>query len=203
MPLLHLDVGALYNRFFGQTEENLRDALKTAEAMSPCVLWLDEIEKGLSAVSSNDDVSKRMLGTFLTWMAEKSARVFVVATANDVSALPPELLRKGRFDEVFFVDLPTEGERQKILDIHTHSPCNRILWNRVSSKTRAGMPCLGCTEPEFPFFDLAPGTVFKTQTAMGVPKDLPAGVNKKGYIKLTGAAKAAMPEWAEQDMFVV
>ncbi len=85
----------------------------------------------------------------------------------------------------------------------THSPCNRILWNRQSSKTRAGMPCLGCTEPEFPFFDLAPGTLFKTQTVMGVPKDLPTGVNKKGYIKLTGAAKAASPEWAEQDMFVV
>jgi len=85
----------------------------------------------------------------------------------------------------------------------THSPCNRILWNRVSSKTRAGMPCLGCTEPEFPFFDLAPGTVFKTQTVMGVPKDLPEGVNKKGYIKLTGAAKAAMPAWAEEDIFVI
>ncbi len=85
----------------------------------------------------------------------------------------------------------------------THSPCNRILWNRQSSKTRAGMPCMGCTEPEFPFFDLAPGTVFKTQTVMGVPKVLPEGVDKKGYVKLTGAAKAAAPEWAEQDIFVV
>ena len=85
----------------------------------------------------------------------------------------------------------------------THSPCNRILWNRVSSKTRAGMPCLGCTEPEFPFYDLAPGTVFKTQTVMGVPKDLPAGVNKTGYIKLTAAAKAAAPPWSEDDIFVV
>ena len=85
----------------------------------------------------------------------------------------------------------------------TRASCNRILWNRVSSKTRAGMPCLGCTEPEFPFFDLAPGTVFKTQTVMGVPKDLPEGVNKKGYIKLTAAAKAAMPEWAEEDIFVI
>ncbi|MFZ5559013.1 MAG: hydrogenase [Pseudomonadota bacterium] len=85
----------------------------------------------------------------------------------------------------------------------THSPCNRILWNRVSSKTRAGMPCLGCTEPEFPFFDLAPGTVFKTQTLMGVPKDLPLGVDKKGYITLTAAAKNAAPAWAEQDLFVV
>ena len=85
----------------------------------------------------------------------------------------------------------------------THSPCNRILWNRQSSKTRSGMPCLGCTEPEFPFFDLAPGTLFKTQTVMGVPKDLPAGVDKKGYIALTGAAKNAAPAWAEQDIFVV
>lgn len=85
----------------------------------------------------------------------------------------------------------------------THSPCNRILWNRQSSKTRAGMPCIGCTEPEFPFFDLAPGTVFKTQTVMGVPKDLPAGVDKSAYIKLTVAAKAAAPAWAERDIFVV
>jgi NiFe hydrogenase small subunit HydA len=85
----------------------------------------------------------------------------------------------------------------------THSPCNRILWNRVSSKTRAGMPCLGCTEPEFPFFDLMPGTLFKTQTVMGVPKDMPAGVDKAGYIKLTAAAKAASPAWAEEDLFVV
>jgi uptake hydrogenase small subunit len=85
----------------------------------------------------------------------------------------------------------------------THSPCNRILWNRQSSKTRAGMPCLGCTEPEFPFFDLAPGTVFKTQTVMGFPKELPAGINKGGYIKLTVAAKVAAPSWTEDDFFVV
>lgn len=85
----------------------------------------------------------------------------------------------------------------------THSPCNRILWNRQSSKTRAGMPCIGCTEPEFPFFDLAPGTVFKTQTVMGVPKDLPVGVDKSGYFKLSAAAKAAAPAWAEEDIFVV
>ena len=85
----------------------------------------------------------------------------------------------------------------------THSPCNRILWNRVSSKTRAGMPCLGCTEPEFPHYDLAPGTVFKTQTMMGVPKDLPEGLNKKGYMALTAAAKTASPAWAEDDFFVV
>ncbi len=85
----------------------------------------------------------------------------------------------------------------------THSPCNRILWNRQSSKTRAGMPCLGCTEPEFPFNDLMPGTVFKTQTVMGIPKDMSSGVDKTGYIKLTAAAKAASPAWAEEDIFVV
>jgi hydrogenase small subunit len=85
----------------------------------------------------------------------------------------------------------------------THSPCNRILWNRQSSKTRAGMPCLGCTEPEFPFHDLAPGTVFKTQTVRGVPSELPAGIDKPGYIRLTAAAKATSPSWAEEDIFVV
>lgn len=118
LPLLRLDVGALYNRFYGQTESNLRSAIEAAEKMAPCVLWLDEIEKGMSAVSSSDDVSKRMLATFLTWLAEKDSAVFVVATANDVSALPPELLRKGRFDEVFFVDLPSEDQRQQILKLH-------------------------------------------------------------------------------------
>ena len=85
----------------------------------------------------------------------------------------------------------------------THSSCNRILWNRQSSKTRAGMPCIGCTEPEFPFFDLAPGTVFKTQTVMGLPRELPGGVDKAGYIKVTAAAKLAAPSWTEEDIFVV
>ncbi|MDA8038595.1 MAG: hydrogenase [Actinomycetota bacterium] len=85
----------------------------------------------------------------------------------------------------------------------THSPCNRVLWNRQSSKTRAGMPCLGCTEPEFPFYDLAPGTLFKTQTVMGIPKDLPPGTDKKRYVAFSAAGKAAAPEWIERDMFLV
>ncbi len=85
----------------------------------------------------------------------------------------------------------------------TRSPCNRILWNRQSSKTRAGMPCIGCTEPEFPFFDLAPGTVFKSQTVMGIPRDLPQGLDRAGYVQLTTAAKAAAPAWAEDDIFVI
>lgn len=118
LPLLHLDFGTLYNRFYGQTEENLRTALATAEKMQPCVLWIDEIEKGMSAVSASDDVSKRLLGTFLTWLSEEKGSVFVVATANDVTALPPELMRKGRFDEVFFVDLPDETAREEIFRLH-------------------------------------------------------------------------------------
>jgi len=118
LPLLYLDFGTLYNRFFGQTEQNMRLALEIAEKMQPCVLWLDEIEKGMSANSSSDDVSKRLLGRFLTWLSENKASVFVVATANDVSKLPPELLRKGRFDEVFFVDLPSEQIRLEILKLH-------------------------------------------------------------------------------------
>jgi Ni,Fe-hydrogenase I small subunit len=85
----------------------------------------------------------------------------------------------------------------------THSPCNRILWNRQSSKTRAGMPCLGCTEPEFPFSDLEPGTVFKTQTFMGVPRTLPTGMDRAGYVKMMTAAKPAAPRWAEDDIFIV
>ncbi|MBS1954521.1 MAG: hydrogenase [Cyanobacteria bacterium SZAS-4] len=102
----------------------------------------------------------------------------------------------GQRNGCLFYDLGCRGPM-------THSPCNRILWNRQSSKTRAGMPCLGCTEPEFPFHDLMPGTVFKTQTVMGVPRELPLGVDKSSYIKYTGAAKAATPKWAEEDMFVV
>lgn len=118
LPLLHLDFGTLYNRFYGQTEENLRTALDAAAKLQPCVLWIDEIEKGMSAVSASDDVSKRLLGTFLTWLAEKKESVFVVATANDITALPPELMRKGRFDEVFFVDLPEATERAAIFALH-------------------------------------------------------------------------------------
>jgi AAA+ superfamily predicted ATPase len=117
VPLLRLDFGALYNKYFGETEKNLRQSLKTAEVMAPTVLWIDEIEKGLSA-DGDGGPSKRVLGTLLTWMAERQSRVFLVATANDIEALPPELLRKGRFDEIFFVDLPVEDVRREIFRIH-------------------------------------------------------------------------------------
>lgn len=118
VPLLRLDFATIYNKYHGETERNLRESLKTAEAMAPCVLWIDEIEKGISTGSNDGGTSQRVLGTLLTWMAERSAPVFLVATANDIARLPAELIRKGRFDEIFFVDLPDEGVRREIFAIH-------------------------------------------------------------------------------------
>lgn len=118
MPLLRMDMGALYNKFFGESERNVREALKLAETMAPCVLWIDEIEKGIGSDDHDGGTSKRILATLLTWMAERQHAVFVVATANDIQRLPPELIRKGRLDEVFFVDLPSDAVRQQIFAIH-------------------------------------------------------------------------------------
>jgi len=118
LPLLRLDFGTLYNKFFGETERNLRNSLKQAELMAPCVLWMDEIEKGLATGHSDNATSQRVLGTLLTWMAENQSSVFIVATSNDISALPPELVRKGRLDEIFFVDLPDDAIRREIFRIH-------------------------------------------------------------------------------------
>ncbi len=121
VPLLRLDVGRIFAGLVGQSEYNLRSVINTAEAIAPCVLWLDEIEKGMagskSSGSTDGGTSARVLGTFLAWMQEKQAPVFVVATANDVSALPPEMLRAGRWDQLFFVDLPNEEEREAIWSI--------------------------------------------------------------------------------------
>jgi SpoVK/Ycf46/Vps4 family AAA+-type ATPase len=118
VPLMRLDFGSLYNKFLGETERNLREALKTSDAMAPCVLWMDEIEKGIATSDSDGGESRRILGALLTWMAERSTRVFIVATSNDIEALPPELVRKGRLDEIFFVDLPDDAGRAEILKIH-------------------------------------------------------------------------------------
>ncbi len=121
-PLVRLDAGALYDRYVGASEQRLRDALRQAEAMSPIVLWIDEIEKAFASAGSggaNDGgLSKRMFGSLLTWMQEHTHPVFLVATANDIEALPPELMRKGRFDEIFFVDLPGATARKKIAEVH-------------------------------------------------------------------------------------
>jgi len=118
VPLLRLDFAALYNKYYGETERNLREALQTASVMAPCVLWIDEIEKGLASEGDDGGPGRRLLGTLLTWMAERRDKVFLVATANDIEQLPPELLRKGRFDEIFFVDLPSPAVREAIFDIH-------------------------------------------------------------------------------------
>jgi len=123
MPLLRLDMGAVMGPYLGQSEENLRKAIKLAEAVAPSVLWIDELEKALAgskgdAGGGTSETSGRILGTILTWMQEKTAPVFIIATANNVAGVPPEFMRKGRFDENFFVDLPSPAEREKILEIH-------------------------------------------------------------------------------------
>jgi len=118
LPLLRLDMASLFNKYVGETERNLREALNLADVMSPCVLWMDEIEKGLSQGDGDSGTPQRLLGTLLTWMSERKSSVFMVATSNDISGLPPELMRKGRFDEIFFVDLPDKDTRQAIFKIH-------------------------------------------------------------------------------------
>ena len=131
VPLVRLDFGTLYNKFHGETEKNLREALASAEQLQPCVLWIDELEKGLSSGGGEDGgVSRRVLGYFLTWMAERKSKVFLVATANAVHDLPPELLRKGRFDEIFFVDLPAAGARGEIFRLHLDK--RKVDWSEFS-----------------------------------------------------------------------
>jgi AAA+ superfamily predicted ATPase len=122
MPLLRLDVGRMFGSLVGSSEENMRRAIQVAESIAPAVLWIDEIEKAMagsrSSGTADSGTTARVFGTFLTWLSEKSSQVFVMATANDITSLPPELLRKGRFDEIFFVDLPNESERSEIFRIH-------------------------------------------------------------------------------------
>jgi ATP-dependent 26S proteasome regulatory subunit len=122
LPLLRLDLGRLFSELVGSSEQNMRTALSLAESVSPCLLWIDELEKGLAGIASSHlsdaGTTARVFGSFLTWMQEKTAPVFVIATANDISILPPEALRKGRFDEIFFIDLPNLSERRDIFAIH-------------------------------------------------------------------------------------
>jgi AAA+ superfamily predicted ATPase len=141
LPLLRLDFATLYNKYYGETERNLRDALRTAAVVAPCVLWIDEIEKGLSSESDGGGPGKRILGTLLTWMAEHKDKTFLVATANDIEALPPELLRKGRFDEIFFVDLPKPDVRAVVFEIH--------LRKRGQDPTKFDLPVLAAASDGF------------------------------------------------------
>lgn len=130
IPLVRLDVGRLLGKYIGESEENMRKALRLSEAISSCVLWIDEIEKAFSGVGGSgggSDVTTRLFGQFLTWMQEKENTVFIVATANNISRIPPEFLRKGRFDELFYVDFPNDEERRKIIEIHLKK---RNKWNK-------------------------------------------------------------------------
>lgn len=147
-PLARLDPGALYDKFIGESEHRLREALKQAEAMAPVVLWIDEIEKGFAGAATQSvdgGLSKRMFGALLTWMQEHTSHVFLVATANDIEALPPELLRKGRFDEIFFVDLPGAEVRKQVLAIHLRArgrgaDVPRIDLDRLAAATEGYSP---------------------------------------------------------------
>ncbi len=131
LPLLRLDVGRLFAGLIGESESRTRQMIQIAEALAPCVLWIDEIDKAFAGVDGRGDsgTSSRVFGTFITWMAEKATPVFVVATANNVRSLPPELLRKGRFDEIFFVGLPSQAERKAIFQVHL----NRLRSHNLQS----------------------------------------------------------------------
>jgi len=141
VPLVRLDFGSLYDKYQGETEKNLREALSSTELLAPCVLWIDEIEKGLAGGGEDGGVSRRVLGYLLTWMAERKAKVFVVATANAVQELPAELLRKGRFDEIFFVDLPRPEVREQIFSMH--------LLRRHLDPARFDLPALAAASEGF------------------------------------------------------
>ncbi len=167
MPLLKLDAGRLYDKYVGESEKNFRQAIQLAESMSPTVLWIDEIEKSLGANNGGDTdggLSKRLLGSFLTWMQEKSQEVFVVATANDLSQLPPELLRKGRFDEIFFVDLPDVQERGAIFRIH--------LKQRRQSPQNLDMPALIAATEGFSGAEIEQAVIAALYRALSLSKPL-------------------------------
>ena len=127
--MYRLDLSTIHGQYLGQSEGRLKDALTTADHVAPCVLWIDEIEKGLAGAGQSSDggTATRLVGQFLYWLQEATSRVFVVATANDVSMLPPELLRRGRFDELFFVDLPTPIERKEIIEIYIRRGLKRDI----------------------------------------------------------------------------
>jgi len=141
LPLLRMDIGKVFSGLVGSSEQNMRNSIKTAEAIAPCVLWIDEIEKGFSGTDGSGDsgTTARVFGSFLTWMQEKSQPVFVIATANNIDKLPPEFLRKGRFDEIFFVDLPTTAERNKIWEIQLNK---RLRSDKVKGGLEIGSPLL-------------------------------------------------------------
>lgn len=144
LPLLRLDVGRLFGGLVGESESRTRQMIQLAEALAPCVLWIDEIDKAFAGLEGRSDggTTSRVFGTFITWMAEKTSPVFVVATANNIQALPPEMLRRGRFDEIFFVGLPSQGERQAIFEVH-------LARLRPHSLPNYDLPRLAYETPDF------------------------------------------------------
>jgi ATP-dependent 26S proteasome regulatory subunit len=167
LALLRLDAGALYDKFVGESEKNLRKSLRTAEAMAPCVLWIDEIEKGMSGregSASDGGLSRRLFGSFLSWLQDRRQPVFVAATANDIEALPPELLRKGRFDEIFFVDLPGEAARRSIFAVH--------LSKRKQDPARFDLGALASASDGFSGAEIEAAIVASLYAAFGEKKPL-------------------------------
>ncbi|MGH8674645.1 MAG: AAA family ATPase [Burkholderiales bacterium] len=160
LPLLRLDMGAVFGGILGASEKNIREAMQIAEVIAPCVLWVDEIEKAFAGSAGDSGTSSRVLATFLTWMQEKRAPVFVFATANNTERLPPEFLRKGRFDEVFFLDLPTGAEREQILEVHLKRKGHAMIRQRfdLPAVARATIGFVGAEleavvrEAQFPAF---------------------------------------------------
>ena len=195
VPLLRLDFGAMYDKYHGETEKNLRNALKTAALMEPCVLWMDEIEKGLSTSKSDEGTSKRILGTLLTWMAEKQEKVFLVATSNDIESLPPELVRKGRLDEIFFVDLPEAEIRKEIFTIH--------LQKRELDPSSFELNVLACASEGFSGAEIEQVVVSALYAGFGGNRTLDNAmlveeINKTYPLSVTMAEKLqSLREWAD------
>lgn len=196
VPLLRLDFASLYDKYHGETERNLRESLRTADIMSPCVLWIDEIEKGIAGRGGETGTTQRVLGSFLTWMAEKNRQVFVVATANDISALPAELVRKGRFDEIFFVDLPQASIRKSILDIH--------LEGRGQSPESFDTDAIAAASEGFSGAELEQAIVAALYAAHAVNKPLTdkhilAEIKRTRPLSVVMSEKiSALRQWAEQ-----
>jgi hypothetical protein len=170
LPLLRLDPSSLYNKYIGETEKNFRRAMQTAERMAPVVLWIDELEKAFAAAGGSEDggVSQRILGSFLSWLQERRGDVFIVATANDISRLPPEFLRKGRFDEVFFVDLPDAATRAEIFRIH--------LALREQDAAAFDLPGLAAATPDFSGAEIEQVVISGLYTAFSGTGRLTTGV---------------------------
>jgi SpoVK/Ycf46/Vps4 family AAA+-type ATPase len=197
MPLALLDPARLFGSYVGESEGRLAKALDQADAMSPVVLWIDEIEKGFAVGGEGDGgVAQRMLGTFLRWMQERTSTVFLVATSNDVSHLPPEFLRKGRFDEIFFVDLPGEPEREAIFSSH--------LAKRHRDPTKFDLKALGAASVGFSGAEIEAAVVGALYRAFADGKEITtdsivAEVN--GTVPLSRSRAediAALRAWASQ-----